>query len=222
MKTKTKKQRRTQDLMELLRITYILLMPCAQDIEGFNTMDVSKIYDVIDRAESDGFIRKFKAGQTFQEQMRIALTHKGINEVCSHFSLPLKQQFCARSHSENLARLRLNEPVMRLAPPPLQIRGYSYSLCLSQGPGGRPQGGRAGRVHGTGGHRLAGEHPGQQRTLHMVVSDYRRRHGGVPERHRGASPYACQAGGRKTSPSRLSEDSIPPLAWIPFPHASTD
>ena len=139
MKTKTKKQRRTQELMELLRITYILLMPCAQDIEGFNTMDVSKIYDVIDRAESDGFIRKFKAGQTFQEQMRIALTHKGINEVCSHFSLPLKQQFCARSHSENLARLRLNEPVMRLAPRLFRSGAIRTPFVYPKDPGDDPR-----------------------------------------------------------------------------------
>ena len=139
MKTKTKKQRRTQDLMELLRITYILIMPCAQDIEAFNTMQVSNIHDVIDRAERAGFIRKFKAGQTFQAQTRIVLTNKGINEVCSHFSLPLKQQFCKGSHAENLARLRLNEPVMRLAPRLFRSGAIPAPFVYPKDPGDDPR-----------------------------------------------------------------------------------
>ena len=140
MTTMTRRERRERDLMELLRINYILLIPGVQDIAGFNTLDpISKIYDVIKMAERDGFITRFKAGQTFERQSRTVLTNKGIHEVCNYFSLPVKEQFCAGSHAENLARLRLSEPVIRLAPRFFRSGAIDTPFVFPKDPGDDPR-----------------------------------------------------------------------------------
>ena len=135
----TRTQRQQQDLMELLRTTHILLMPGVQDIAGFDTMNVSKIYDVIRRADKDGFIKVIEAGQTFDLQKRITLTNKGVHTVRQHFSLPPKQQGCAGSHVENLARLRLYEPIMRLAPRLFRSGAIATPFVYTRDPGDDPR-----------------------------------------------------------------------------------
>ena len=139
MTTTTRAQRQERDLMELLRLIYILLMPGVQDLAGFGTMNLPKIYSVIAKAVDGGFIKEFEAGQTFEMQKRVALTNKGINMVCQHFSLPLKQQLCEGSHIENFARLRLYEPIMRLAPRLFRSGAIATPFIFPRDPGDDPR-----------------------------------------------------------------------------------
>ena len=125
--------------MELLRIVYILLLPGVQDIAGFDTMKVPKIYDVTRRAEADGLVKEVQAGQTFERQKRIALTNKGIHTVCEYFSLPLKKQLCEGSYAENLGRLRLYEPIMRLAPRLFRSGAIDAPFSYPRDPGDDPR-----------------------------------------------------------------------------------
>ena len=139
MTSTKRKQNRERDLMELLRITYILLVPGVQDIAGFETIKVSKVYDLIKRAEAEGFVKEFRAGQTLEMQKRIALTNKGIHTVCQHFSLPLKEQLCQGSHVENFNRLRLYEPLMRLAPRLFRSGAIDIPFSFPRDPGDDPR-----------------------------------------------------------------------------------
>ena len=139
MRSMTRKQRQEQDLMELLRITYILIMPCVRDISGFHTMSVPKIYAAIVRAAKGGFITEFQAGQSFELQKRVALTNKGLHAVCAYHSLPLQEQACEGSHTENLKRLRLYEPVMRLAPLLFRSGAIATPFVYAKDPGDDPR-----------------------------------------------------------------------------------
>ena len=134
----TRAQRLEDETMELLRMIYVLLMPGVADLLGFNTLSQSKLYTLISRAEDAGLIKTVKVGQTFELQNRVILTHKGIIRVCAHFSLPLKEQLCADSVAENLNRLRLYEPTIRLLPRLFSSGAVRTPLYFQRDPGDDP------------------------------------------------------------------------------------
>ena len=76
MKPMTRAQQLESDLMDLLRMVYILLMPGVRDMAAFNTMSDSRLYSLIRRAEGVGLVRVVKIGQTFEQQTRVILTNK--------------------------------------------------------------------------------------------------------------------------------------------------
>ena len=139
MQRMTRAERLERDRLELLRMIYILLMPGVTDLAGFNTLSESRLYTLIKKADNDGFIKAFKAGQNFELQTRMILTNKGIHEVCSHFSLPLKKQLCVGSPRETVSRLRLYEPVMRLMPRLFRSGAIVTPLVFQRDPGDDPR-----------------------------------------------------------------------------------
>ena len=135
----TRAQQLERDLMDFLRMIYILLMPGVTDLAGFQMLSESRLYALIDKARDAGLIKTFKGGQTFELQTRVVLTNKGVNRVCSHFSLPLKEELCAGSVRENLTRMRLYEPVIRLLPRLFRSGAIRTPFRFQKDPGDDPR-----------------------------------------------------------------------------------
>ena len=139
MRQNTKQERWNNDFWELLRLTYILLMPGAHDIAGFGTLKAGRVHALYKKAEEDGYVKRVREGQTFEVQNRFTLTNKGVNGVRSHFGLPLKKQFCQGSWGENFSRIRLYEPLIRLAPRLFRCGAIELPFVYPRDPGDDPR-----------------------------------------------------------------------------------
>ena len=115
-RTETREERTKREALQLLREAYDMRLFSAEDIAGYGTLTVQRIHTLLDKAETDGYVARISAGSSFGIQGRYTFTHSGVQAVRKHFDLPLKAHVTQGGQAETLDRLRLYEPVMRLAP----------------------------------------------------------------------------------------------------------
>ena len=111
-----REERTEGEMLQLLRDAYDLRCFSAEDLAGYQTFTVQRIHTLLDRAERFGYVVGMPEGQTFRLQRRYSFTHRGVQTVRRHFDLPLKTHLTQAHQEESLDRLRLYEPIMRLAP----------------------------------------------------------------------------------------------------------
>ena len=115
-RNETREERTEGEMLQLLRDAYDLRFFSAEDLAGYQTFTAQRIHTLLKGAERYGLVAGMSEGRTFGLQRRYTFTHKGVQTVRTFFDLPLKAHLAQAHQEESLDRLRLYEPIMRLAP----------------------------------------------------------------------------------------------------------
>ena len=127
------------DQKELIRTAWDLLLPGAQDIAGYDTMDPKKVTRQMKKAETADLIKTVQIGQTFQVQPRIVITARGVDIGLQELGLPLRAHHCESHLAETLGRMRLSEPMNRILPRLFRSGAVQIPTTLALDPGDDPK-----------------------------------------------------------------------------------
>ena len=112
----TREVKTEQELLKILRQGYPFSYFSAQDLAGFGGVTPQKLHKILESATASGLLVRVSEGKTFGVQQRYCHTHAGVYKCRDEFGLPLKPHLLEGHQRETLQRLRLYEPIMRLAP----------------------------------------------------------------------------------------------------------
>ena len=116
MERVTREVKKEREVLKVLRQGYDFPYFSAQDVAGFGEFTPQKLHKILESATASGLLVRVSEGQTFSVQQRYCHTHTGVYKCREEFGLPLKSHLIEGHQREFLQRLRLYEPIVRLAP----------------------------------------------------------------------------------------------------------
>ena len=132
-------ERSDNEMVQVLQWIYWLPLASESDLAGFGEFGVPKIHSLLERAIWRRLVTRDREGRTYGVKSRYLLQRRGVELVRTRFREPLAWQVTAAAQQNHMRRLRLYEPVNRLAPRLFRSGAVRTPTALAMDPSDDPR-----------------------------------------------------------------------------------